>query len=97
MLTVTAAAAATLAAGQSVTGSGVPAGTTIIALGTGTGGTGTYYLNNAVNLASQSMTASTVFDLNLNNTNIATGQAVSVSAWRLTPTARSRDRRPDPR
>ena len=84
LLTVSAAAAATIAVGQAITGSGVPANTTVIALGTGTGGTGTYYLNNAVNLSSQSMTASTVFDLNINNTNIATGQTVAVTSWTLT-------------
>ena len=84
LLTVTVAATATLAVGQQITGAGVPAGTFITALGTGTGGTGTYYLNNAVTLGSQAMTASTVFDPNLNNTSIATGQTVSISPASLT-------------
>lgn len=79
LITVTAAAAATLAVGQEITGSGLPAGTTITALGTGTGGTGTYYVNTAATLASQAMTASTVFDLTINNASIATGQTVNIT------------------
>lgn len=78
-LTVSAVASGTLAVGQTVTGAGVPANTTIIALGTGSGGTGTYFLSTASTVASESMTATTLFDLNLNNTNIAQGQTVSVS------------------
>lgn len=38
--------------GQSVTGAGVTAGTTIASFGTGTGGTGTYNLNNASTVSS---------------------------------------------
>lgn len=38
------------AVGSVITGPGVPAGTTIVSLGSGTGGTGTYNLNQAVNL-----------------------------------------------
>jgi Protein of unknown function (DUF3383) len=43
LLTVGGMVSGTLAVGQSVTGSAVAAGTTITALGTGTGGIGTYY------------------------------------------------------
>lgn len=84
VLTVTAAASSTLAVGQLITGSGVAAGTYIEGLGTGTGGTGTYYLNIPQTVSSESMTAATVYDLNLNNTNIATGQTVSVTSSTLT-------------
>jgi hypothetical protein len=41
-LTVTSVASGTLAVGQAVTGPGIPAGTSITALGTGTGGAGAY-------------------------------------------------------
>jgi Flp pilus assembly protein TadG len=43
----TTASQGTLAVGDSITGTGIPAGTTIAALGTGTGGTGTYTLSNS--------------------------------------------------
>lgn len=45
VMTVTAVGSGVLAVGQSVTGTGVTAGTYISSLGTGTGGTGTYNLN----------------------------------------------------
>lgn len=47
-MTVTAVASGTLGLGQVVTGTGIPSGTTIAALGTGTGGAGTYTLSQAV-------------------------------------------------
>lgn len=69
-LTVTAVATGTLAVGQFLQG-GVPIGGTMItALGSGTGGTGTYVLNNSQTLASRSLTAINVtlpdFTLNIN-------------------------------
>lgn len=42
LLTITAVASGVLVVGQQLTGTGVPSNTTIIGLGTGTGGTGTY-------------------------------------------------------
>jgi hypothetical protein len=57
VLTVT-ATAGTLAAGQVITGAGVPAGSYIQSQLTGTAGsTGTYQLNNGATVASESMTA----------------------------------------
>ncbi|KVT86250.1 hypothetical protein WT25_10870 [Burkholderia territorii] len=57
-LTVSAVASGTLAVGQTVFGTGVANGTTISALGTGTGGTGTYTLSGgAQTIASESMGA----------------------------------------
>ncbi len=47
VLDATTVASGTLAVGQTVTGSGVAAGSVITALGTGTGGTGTYTLSGA--------------------------------------------------
>lgn len=56
-LTVSAVASGALAVGQVIAGSGVTAGTKIIALGTGTGGTGTYTVDTAQTVASGSLTA----------------------------------------
>ena len=56
VLTVSAVASGTLAIGQTVDGTGVTAGTYITALGTGTGGTGTYTLS-----ASQTVTSTTLY------------------------------------
>lgn len=57
VLTVSAIAAGTLAIGQVLTGTGVTAGTKISALGTGTGGTGTYTLDTVQTLASTTINA----------------------------------------
>lgn len=51
-MNVTAVASGTLAVGQTVTGANVLPGTTIIALGTGSGGTGTYTLSKSQTVAS---------------------------------------------
>ena len=56
-MTVSAVTSRTLAVGQVLTGSGVTGGTTITALGTGTGGTGTYTVDQSQTLASSSMTS----------------------------------------
>jgi RHS repeat-associated protein len=58
-LTVTAVTSGALAEGQALTGTGVPPGTMIIALGTGTGGTGTYTLNLASTVPSTTITCPT--------------------------------------
>lgn len=47
VLTVSAVTSGTLAVGQFITGTGIAAGTYIASLGSGTGGTGTYNLNQA--------------------------------------------------
>ena len=59
ILTASAPATGTLFIGQTVTGTGVPANTKITALGTGTGGAGTYTVSNTVStLAAQPLVAS---------------------------------------
>jgi len=55
-LTVTGATGSPLAVGQTIVGAGVTAGTKIIGLGSGTGGNGTYILNNSQTVGSESMT-----------------------------------------
>lgn len=56
-LTVSAVSSGTLAVSQIVSGAGITAGTQITALGTGSGGTGTYTLNNSLTIASEAMTS----------------------------------------
>jgi hypothetical protein len=56
-LTVTAVTSGVLKVGQVISGSGVTAGTTITALGTGTGGTGTYTVSASQTVSSTTITA----------------------------------------
>ena len=76
-LTVSGVTSGTLAVGQTIFGSGVIDGTTITALGTGTGWAGTYTVSNSQTVASETITAVTAH-LNAVATNI--NQAPSVTA-----------------
>lgn len=58
VLTVTAVTSGTLSVGQTISGSGVTAGTKITAYGTGTGGTGTYTVDTSQTASSTTITAS---------------------------------------
>lgn len=58
VLTVTAVTSGKLSVGQTISGSGVTAGTKITALGTGTGGVGTYTVDTSQTAASTTITAS---------------------------------------
>ena len=64
-LTVTAVSAGTIQIGQVISGTGVTAGTTITALGTGTGGTGTYTVS-----ASQTVASTTISTVAIDFTGI---------------------------
>lgn len=55
VLTVTAVASGTLAVGQTIVGAGIISGTKITALGTGTGGTGTYTVSFSQDIGSETM------------------------------------------
>ena len=57
VLTVTAVASGTLYVGQTIQGAGITANTVITALGTGTGGTGTYTVSNSQTVGSETMYA----------------------------------------
>jgi len=59
-LTVTGVSSGTLAIGQSVYGIGILPETVITALGSGSGGTGTYTINRSQTVASESMSSATV-------------------------------------
>lgn len=54
-LTVTALASGTIGLWQSVTGAGIPDNTIITGLGTGSGGAGTYFINQTLTIASADM------------------------------------------
>jgi hypothetical protein len=58
ILTVSAVSTGSLAVGQTVYGAAVLAGTIITALGSGTGGTGTYTISQSQTISSESMTTS---------------------------------------
>ena len=78
-LTVTAVASGTLAINQTISGTGITAGTTITSLGTGTGGTGTYNVSVSQTVASTTVTAA---GANVSSTTIAaTGAAVAASTY----------------
>ena len=57
VLTVSAATVANLAVGDKIFGTGITAGTTIVSLGTGTGGVGTYNLSVSQQFASTTITS----------------------------------------
>jgi len=76
-LTVTAITNGTIAAGQSLFGVGVTSETVITALGTGTGGIGTYTINLSQTIASRQMNSTTV---GARVTGSITGTTLTVSA-----------------
>lgn len=74
-MTVSAVASGALAVGNDINGSGVPAGVHITALGSGTGGTGTYTVQPPQGVSSTAMTSSgkTLIGLGDGTTTIFTG------------------------
>ncbi|MGO4560966.1 baseplate J/gp47 family protein [Rhizobiales bacterium 3FA27D7] len=82
-LTVSAISSGTLAVGQNVldASGAVVAGTSIIALGTGTGGTGTYTLSNSLTVATETMqtVAANLFEIGININQIPTVTAADVA------------------
>ena len=72
-LTVTAVTSGKLAVGQAVWGTGVTAGTTITALLTGTGGTGTYAVSPSQTVASTSLRSLAIPNMTLSSNNNGTG------------------------
>jgi hypothetical protein len=63
VMTVTVVSSGNLAVGQVITGAGITAGTTILSLGTGVGGVGTYYVSIAQTFSSGSITSAQVATL----------------------------------
>lgn len=83
-LTVSAVSSGTIVVGGSVAGSEVTAGTVITALGTGTGGTGTYIVNLTQTVSSESLTATTNVETKwyAMSSGLA-GELVKISSWPL--------------
>lgn len=68
VLTVTAVTSGALEAGQLLSGTGVTAGTVVISPGTGTGGTGTYNVNESQTVASTAITGTAGAGIALDDT-----------------------------
>lgn len=64
LMNITAVSSGTLVVGQTLTGSGVTAGTAITQLGTGTGNTGTYYVSPSQTVGSITITFATNVETN---------------------------------
>jgi hypothetical protein len=77
VMTISAQASGTLAVGQVVTGAGVPPGTYIASLGTGTGGTGTY---NVLPAPATAVSSTTLTAYGPQETNYYVTQPVPVAA-----------------
>jgi hypothetical protein len=81
VLTVTAVTSGKLSVGQTISGSGVTSGTKITALGTGTGGAGTYTVDTSQTASSTTVTATAAaVAANAGNTGNGAMGAVTVSA-----------------
>lgn len=81
-LTVTAVASGTLAAGMEISGTGVAAGTVITAILTGTGGVGTYSVNNSQTVASTTITGQAYVETKWAvSEGCAAGELVKITSW----------------
>ena len=81
VLTVTAVTSGTLSVGQTISGSGITAGTKITTLGTGLGGTGTYTVDTSQTASSTTVTASAAYSTAYTgNTGNGAMGAITVSA-----------------
>jgi hypothetical protein len=79
VLTVTAATIPTLAVGDKIFGTGIAGGTTLVALGTGTGGTGTYSLSVPQAFASTTITSDGLTVTSASGTVVPTATTMIVS------------------
>ena len=81
-LTIGGTLTGTFAVGDVISGSGVVAGTTITALGTGTGGAGTYIVNDNTVVASTAITAYATVETPFYVRSFANaGEVVKISSW----------------
>jgi hypothetical protein len=82
VLTITAATTGTVHVGDTIAGSGVVAGTQVTALGTGTGGTGTYIVNDATVVASTTITGAAGTETKWFSASFAAaGELVKMTSW----------------
>jgi hypothetical protein len=81
-LTVSAVGSGALVVGDVLSGSGVTAGTTITALGTGTGGTGTYIVGTSQTATSTTITATGGIETKWYCMSVgAPGELIKISSW----------------
>jgi hypothetical protein len=84
VLTVTAVTTGAVGVGDTLTGSGVAAGTVVTGLGTGTGGNGTYYVNNNTVVASTALTGGGSVETKWFATSAGgPGELIKMSSWSL--------------
>jgi hypothetical protein len=82
LMTVTAVGSGALAVGNILSGTGVDAGTVITALGTGTGGTGTYIVSSATVVSSTTVTATGDIETKWYVGSVgAAGELIKISSW----------------
>ena len=83
VMTVTAASSGTLKVGDYVTSAGVTAGTKVTALGTGTGGTGTYTLSTSPGtISAQAVTTSSYESTNFKaGSSVSANELVKITTW----------------
>ncbi len=82
ILTISGSPTGTWAVGQIVSGTGVPAGTRITALGTGTGGAGTYQTNITTAVSSTAVTGASRVETNWTVYSTAgNGEVAMISTW----------------
>ena len=82
LMTVSAVASGALAVGDTITGTGVTAGTSIVAEGTGAGGTGTYVVSAGQTVASTTITVETGTATKWVAASIgAPGELVKMTSW----------------
>jgi hypothetical protein len=82
VLTVTAILSGSLNVGQSINGTGVTSGTVITSLGTGTGGVGTYNINNTQTVASNNLSSSSIVEYAIHQYQTAALSANTQYWWR---------------
>lgn len=81
-MTVTAVGSGTVSVGQTISGAGVVAGTAITALGTGTGGTGTYIVDNNTVVTSTTITCAGGTETKWYSASFAgPGELVKMTSW----------------
>ena len=80
VLTISGTVTGTFAVGQPLSGTGVVAGTSITQLGTGTGGTGTYYVNNNTAVSSTTIAGASAVETRwFVRSNAAAGEVAMIS------------------
>jgi hypothetical protein len=82
VLTIGGTLTGTFVVGQMITGTGIPADTYITALGTGSGGAGTYTINTSLTIASEAINGGVSVETPFHvNSNEPAGALIKMSTW----------------